>query len=496
MLLSKSDYILFLKHPAWLWLKKHRSTNLPEVDDNLQVVFDRGHQFEKFAEKFYPGGITIGFDEENFNETYKTMPLRTKKAIEDGATTIFQGRFEAGNITCITDIVRFIDKNTIDLYEIKSSTKTKILHEHDLAFQRIVLERCGYTVRNVLELRANNTYVRHGEINVSELIATDDVTEATLKLHDDTEKHIKNAIDVMESSTRPNISPAFMKFDDKKQWIGIYKELVNPPAGSIYDLCGINAKLVEYFEDMNIQFIRDIPDSMKLRPQQVRQIKAVKEDKVYTDRSRIKSFLSQLEYPLYFLDYETLSCLVPEYDGTRPYQQVPFQYSLHIIDSPQGNVRVAGYLHKDNTLPIEPLSKSLAEHIGPKGSILVWHESFEKGRNIEMGDLLPEFHKFYHSVNSRIIDLKIPFSEGWYVHKDFLGHASIKNVLPVLIPKLAYTDLDIQEGMTAQRLWMETVLNGKDPDKREEILNNLVKYCTLDTLAMVEIYKHLETILL
>jgi hypothetical protein len=124
----------------------------------------------------------------------------------------------------------------------------------------------------------------------------------------------------------------------------------------------------------------------------------------------------------------------------------------------------------------------------------VWHESFEKGRNTEMGELFPEFKAFYREVNKRIIDLKIPFSEGWYVHKDFLGSASIKKVLPVLVPELSYTALDIHEGNSAQRLWMETVLEGEHAAERAKVFQNLDKYCTLDTRAMVRIYEKLTAI--
>lgn len=105
---------------------------------------------------------------------------------------------------------------------------------------------------------------------------------------------------------------------------------------------------------------------------------------------------------------------------------------------------------------------------------------------------LPEHADFMESVNERIVDLMIPVSKGWYVDKDFMGSASIKSVMPVLVPKLSYKELDIQEGSSAQRVWMETILDEKNKDQKDKILDNLLKYCELDTLAMVEIFNTLR----
>jgi len=145
MVISKSEYLMFLKHPAWIWLKKHDKAKLPQPDADLQALFDAGNLFERYTEKLFPGGVMLGFD--NYKE-YMGLPERTKKELAGGAKTIFQGRFEAGDITCIVDVLDHVEGNTYDLYEVKSSTKVKTEHEHDLAFQIIVLERSGLTIRS------------------------------------------------------------------------------------------------------------------------------------------------------------------------------------------------------------------------------------------------------------------------------------------------------------------------------------------------------------
>ena len=174
MQLSKSEYIMFLKHPAWLWLKKHDKSKLPEPDANLQAIFDSGKEFEQYAEKRFPGGVQVGF--ESFKD-YMSMPKRTKQVLDSGAKVIFQGRFEGSSITCICDVLERTEAGEFDLYEIKSSTKSKPEHYYDLAFQTVVLESAGLKVRNIAVVHVNNQYIRNGEIDPIELSAVIDVTE-------------------------------------------------------------------------------------------------------------------------------------------------------------------------------------------------------------------------------------------------------------------------------------------------------------------------------
>ncbi|MFI5240783.1 MAG: DUF2779 domain-containing protein [Candidatus Saccharimonadia bacterium] len=492
MQLSKSEYIMFLKHPAWLWLKKYDKTKLPEVDDNTQAIFDAGNLFETYAEQLFPGGVRVGFD--GYNE-YLSLPERTQKALNDGATTIFQGRFEYDQLTFICDVVTIAADKTVDLYEIKSSTKAKPDHIFDLAFQMVVLEGCGYTVRNIAVAHVNNQFVRNGDVDPKELTGITDVTEVVKAKRDLTKKHIVQALKVANSTTRPDISPSLARLGSLPDWLDIYQGLVKVEPGSIYDLCVIGAKNIGELEAMGITKIADIPDDFPLNAKQKLQVQATKRNQILLQPEKIKEYLASFEYPLYFFDYETLMSIVPYFDGIRPYQQVPFQYSLHVLDSPDAELRQVEYLHRKNSNPAEPLSKTLKSQIGTTGSVITWNMSFEKSCNTLLGSILPEYVKFYEHLNTRIVDLMLPFSNGWYVHKDFCGSASIKKVLPVMVPELSYKALGIQEGGSAQRLWMEAVLDGRRDGEKEQILSDLVEYCGLDTLAMVEIYKKLTNLI-
>ncbi len=492
MQISKSEYMMFLKHPAWLWLKKHDKSKLPEPDANLQALFDAGHEFEKYAEKRFPDGITLGFDS---YEEYLSLPERTRQALDDGVKTIFQGRFEADGITFICDILDRVDGNTFDLYEIKSSTKVKPEHYFDLAFQVVVLESAGLKVRNVAVVHVNNQYVRDGKVDPIELSAVTDVTGGVRNKIEETKKNIQLAFDVIDLPKLPDSSPRHAQMGSLNEWLEIYKILGNKvDQYSIYNLIAPGANRIGELEDLDIKLIKDIPDNFKLTPKQQVQVSATKKDERLINSEKIKEFLSTLTYPLYFLDYETAMGTVPLYDRTKPYQQIPFQYSLHIIEKPGGELTHAQYLHRDNSNPVPDLLGNLKKDIGPVGNVVVWYKSFEMKRNEEMGQMFPEFSGFLEGVNSRVLDLMEPFSSGWFVDKDFLGSASIKNVLPVVAPNLSYKELGIQEGSSAQRLWMDEVQREKGNIDKEKLFNDLVEYCKMDTLAMVEIWRVLENI--
>ena len=447
-MISKSDYMLFLRHPAWLWLRKNDPAKIPPVDAATQAMFDAGHAFEPYVESLFPEGVALGFSD--FDE-YRSLPLRTQQAFESGAQVVFQPRFEWNGFTCISDIVSVVENKTIDLYEIKSSTRVKPDHLYDLAFQKTVLEGNGFTVRNVSVIHVNNQYVREGEVNPKELTTFADVTDEVNEIALKTPEYMQAALKVATQAEMPDPNPELAKLGSKSEWMKVYENI--------------------------------FPSDPKVWPEDTQPA---------INKQEIERFLGGLQYPLYFFDYETMQGLVPYFDGHRPYQQVPFQYSLHIIREPGGEVEHKEYLHKDNSDPARPLAEQLIEDIGTTGTVLVWYQAFEKSRNTELGEMLPEYKDAMQALNDRIVDLMIPFKNKWYDDPRFEGSASIKKVLPVVCPELSYKELGIQEGNSAQRLWMEAVLDETRADQKEQILTDLTEYCKMDTWAMVEIFRVLN----
>lgn len=485
---------MFLKHPAWLWLKRHDKKKLPEPDANLQAMFDAGNLFEGYAEKLFSGIVRVGF--ENYNE-YLSMPDRTKQALEDGAKVLTQGRFEADidqySITCIVDVIELVDDNTFDLYEIKSSTKVKPDHIEDLAFQVTVLEGVGYKVRNISVIYCNNNYVRDGEIDASKMTAKEDVSVQVRSKLESTRRNIAAAVNTIGLESMPDPTPRRVKLGGYKEWLDIFLSLKpTDDKYSIYSLAQATPEQLGNLEDMHISSIIDIPESFELKPVQKRQIEATRLGEPIVDIGKISKFIDKLEYPIYFLDYETLASIVPPFDGLKPYQQLPFQYSLHVLNSPDADPEHREFLHTLDTNPVPELLAQLQEDIGDKGSVLVWYEGFEKACNKLMAELYPEYAIFLNQVNDRVVDLMLPFKNGHYVDKDFMGSASIKKVLPVLAPDLSYGDMDVSEGQSAQRLWMEAVYTDKNSEtEKSKLMESLREYCELDTYAMVRIFEFL-----
>ncbi len=495
--ISKSDYMLYMKHPAWLWLKKHDNKSLPLPDDNLKARFANGNNYEPYVEQLFPNAVKLGWDIAK-NGSYDELVNKTNIEIEKGTKTIFQGRFLIDNLTFICDIIDKTENGTFDLYEIKATTKVKD-NEHlpDLSFQEIIMERLGYKINRIYVVHLNNKYSKKGPIDINKLSIIEDKTNDVKALKNVTEENIERAIEVAKSTTRPDLSLRHLGITNyKNEWKEIFKSLnSNIPEYSIYDLAGSNNSLIEKMEDMGITALSEIPEESKVSGNKAKtQIKITKEDKLIIDKPQICKFLDDLEFPLHFLDYETFSIAIPPYDDIRPYQQVVFQYSLHILDAPDAELKHFTYLHTEDSNPIEPLTNSLMEAIGTKGSVIVWHKNFERDRNKEMGNHSTHFFKFYQDINDRLVDLKIPFDKDWYATKEFKGSASIKNVLPILVPELSYKNLEIQDGLTTSRIWVETLIEGKHDDQRENKFEDMLKYNTIDTLAMFEIWKVLNSL--
>lgn len=497
MTLSKSDYMLFLRHPAWLWLKKHDRDKLPPVDASLQALFDAGNLFESYAEQIFPHAVKLGFS--NYDE-YRDLPQRTKQILDEGVEAIMQGRFEANGLTCVVDVLEKNADGGVDLIEIKASTKAKPEHHYDLAFQVVVLQDAGFRVDTVQVVHANNEYVRDGEIDPAGITATSDVTSEVFALLDLTRTQILKAQKVVVSKTRPSISPGLVNqlgvpsvSKWMEEWMAIHKTL-QPSQGpySIYNLSYPSPQQIVELEEVGISSIMQMSEEQALRDKQRVQIQTTVSDMPIIEPEKIRELIGQLQHPLYFFDYETFSSVIPQFDGCSPYKDYPFQYSLHVLESPDAELQHYEYLHQDTSNPIPALLEQLQHDIGNVGTVLTWNMKYEKGCNDRMGAIYPEFADFLSQLNERINDLMIPFSQMWYFHKDFFGSASVKKVMPVLCPELSYKELAVQDGLYARRLWTETVLEGKNQAKRSEILGNLSQYCTLDTYAMVRILEELR----
>lgn len=320
-----------------------------------------------------------------------------------------------------------------------------------------------------------------------------DITEAVEDQIANTRTWIDQALNVVKSNTMPDPTPGRARLKSYGEWLEI-REKLDPTLApdSIHRLPFINAKQASALIEAGITSIDAIDDLSVLGKSTRRYLAARAEGSRTVDREALDHFLGEILYPVYYFDYETSQSLLPPWEGTRPYQQVPFQYSLHIQREPDGEVEHREYLHRDESNPMPELLERLRQDVGEVGSVLVWYEPFEKSRNTEMAATFPEYATFLGDLNERVIDLMKPFSDKTITDPAFMGSASIKKVLPVLVPELAYEDLDIQDGASASRLWKEVTFTNSEASVRDKIYADLVDYCTRDTWAMVAIHRILK----
>lgn len=461
--------------PKYLWLAVNKPDLAQEADS---FRFEQGYEVENYARELSPNGVEVKSEDE------------TRKLVSKGEKTLFQAVAKTANLYCVADILVFDEQLQVwDIYEVKSSNDIEDIYTHDLAFQRVCFERAGYKIGKTYIVHLNKEYIRQGEIDPEDLLTKEDLTEQVLAQMPDTEDRIYNALRVLERKDKPECR--ILKQCGKPYVCNFLQYCFSDiPEESIYDLAGgLTEKRLNMLLDEGVLKIKDIPADMVTSKAGKRHYDSIVHKEIDIDADSIKKELTQLQYPIYFLDYETFSPAIPMFDGYKPYQRIVFQYSLHVLRSPDGELEHYEYLHTDLTDPTEKLAEALKSQIEKEGSVIAWYMSFEKGCNSEMGERRPRFQEFFQQINDRMYDLMSPFKQGLYVHRGFKGSASIKKVLPVLVPELSYKDLDIQEGMAASKAWYEMIQ--KDD---ENIKNNLLKYCELDTLAMVEILRKLKSL--
>ncbi len=497
MKLSKTNFITYRECKKNAWLKIHKSDIYYQypLSSFEQNIIDIGNQIDVLARDLFPGGTTV----ENRDDT-----AYTQKLLEQKTKVIYQPVFISDDYITASDILVLNEQTGLyDLYEVKASTsseeegarKTKD-YLIDMAFQKIVLRDLGIPLGTTNLIRLNKEYVREGDISVKQLFLIEDLSEAVDEIIPRVEMEMNNAHEVLSDETEPHgFCDCILKGRNSQCTTAKYS---NPglPAYSVHDIARIGASKTKLAElvDSNIFDIKDVPSDFPLSDIQRRQVDTAQAGEPYIDRNGINEFLDTIQYPIAFLDYETYPSALPRFDGYKPYQQIPFQFSLHVLDTPDGELRHYEFLHTTSDNPDEPFAEALQKYLPKTGSVVVWNKMFEKGRNMDIATRAPKFYDFMVDINNRVVDLMIPFSGKTlvYDHPKFKGSASIKYVLPALVPHLSYKTLHIQEGGTASDTWNRVVSGEYEADEQAMKIQALKDYCCLDTLAMVEVWKALK----
>ena len=472
--LTKTDFIKFQNCPKSFWLER----NKPEV-------YPHG-KFSGYMKKLAQEGYEV---EAHFKDLILSRPDHTR----------FQFQFEfitADGLLAKADAVRHNDDGTIDLFEVKSSTSVKKDAKHDqvkdAAFQKVVAKAAGYAVRTVTLVHLNGNYVRQGEIEPDMLLEFADITEQVSEVEDETNVEALQALELLQLSEIDETSCTCL-YKGKRNHCDAFDYFNRGlPKPSVYNLPRMYGTKLAGFVSEGRFDLNEIAEH-EVSKGQLPVLTAAHRGTVLIDRGGLSEFFDQLQYPLYFYDYETYSSAVPIINGASPQKPIPFQYSLHIMAAPDDDELTHVEYLADEAVPPLSLIAHMQAHIGSEGSLISWHASFENTQNKNMAEAYPEKAAFLESLIERTVDLEEPFKQD-YVDIAFGGSTSIKKVLPVLVPELSYEHMEVANGTEAMEGWKKLISLPHSPEKRA-LREAMLKYCELDTLAMVKIYQYLRSVM-
>ncbi|MFZ3053341.1 MAG: DUF2779 domain-containing protein [Sulfuricurvum sp.] len=492
MTLSKSLYTRGIQCSKSLWLKKYSSEVLSPPDATALARFETGNIVGDLACSLFPNGREIPYIEKNF----AGMAELTREWMAEGLEYIYEATFIHEGIVVMVDVLR-ITPYGVEIYEVKSSSEVKDIYLHDVSIQRHVIESLGHTISNCYVVHIDTSYVRGDDLDLSALFTIADVS---------------GAVDALMGGVPAKLAEfeAHLSDRDNEPAIEIGKHCKNPyecdamhycwkvqrsiPDYSVFNIFNLGSKNQLELYNQGIVRIEEIPDSYKMTPIQQQKVDNWKAKRTYIDHDAINEFLSTLTYPIYHLDFETFQQAVPQWIGISPYQQIPFQYSLH-IEYADGTLEHREFLAPSGVDPRYALAQQLIHDIPDNVTVLAYNMVFEKGVIEKLAISFPNLSERLKNIIPNIRDLMVPFQKGHYVTPSMNGSYSIKYVLPALVPEMAqgYKELDgVQNGGEAMNAYAKLAM--MESQEQERIRHALLEYCKLDTLAMVRVHQKLREV--
>jgi hypothetical protein len=471
-----------------IWFRYNAKDQIPVPDESTQAIFDQGTEVGELARQLFPGGTIVapGIFAPDQVIAQTRQAIRERRPLYEAAF-VFNGGYAR------TDILVPVSGDAWDLVEVKSTTSLKEeVHLPDIAFQAYVLSGAGIKLRKCFLAHINGEFVRHGAIDPQKFFVLEDVTRPVSVLSREVEEQLGAMQQVIGAKTHPEIligphcdNPYTCPLHDHC-WSFL-------PEASVFTLYRGGKKSFKLLKQ-GVQHLENIPADFPLTDNQAIQRAALLAGKPHVDRPALAAFLSQIEYPASFLDFETIGTAIPLFDETSPFQQIPFQFSLHIVRQPGAKSRFdpehRQFLAEGMADPRPEFIRQLRDALPATGSVVAYNASFEIGRLNECCEPLPEFKPWLRKVTPRIVDLLLPFRGFRYYHPQQHGSASMKAVLPAMTGQ-GYENLVIQEGGAASREFQRVTFGKVDDEERRRVRQQLNEYCGLDTMGMIQIVREL-----
>ena len=464
-----------------LWYETHARELASEPDDNLQAIFDTGHEVGELACKRHPGGHLIAHDYLHTDEALD----ETRRVLAAGsAPALFEAAFRHQGVLVRVDILERLPEGGWGLIEVKSATRLKDAFVLDAAVQLWVLRGAGLDVREAGVLTLDRNYVYEGgALNLDALFRLHPVLDNATELLDAIGAQVLEMQSMLAGPEAPDISPGDHCATPYPcpYYAHCTRDIALPDHG-IGELPWLTQSRRAQLEASGIDKIRDIPEDFPLSKLQqvVRQSVRTGRGLVHGD---LQERLTSLMNPVRYLDFETFAPAIPRFVGTRPYDPIPFLFSVH-VERAEGPPEHLDYLHEGSDDPRPRLAERLLDALGRTGSICTY-SPYERTMLRTLAEALPERAAALRAVEARLFDL-LPVVRHNYYHPGFRGSFSIKNVLPALVPGSGYDDLSIADGQTAAVRYV-AALGSTDSAERRRTFQGLRAYCERDTLAMVQL---------
>ena len=492
---SKSKYCGLWQCPKIAWLRKYKPDEIT-VDGSVLARMEAGNVVGDLAMGLFGDFVEVtAYNGDNID--LSKMIENTKAEIEKGTPVICEASFDFNGLYCAVDILKK-ENDGWAIYEVKSSThEDKQVYAADVAYQKYVLENCGVNVTGTYLVCINNEYIFDGILDIHQLFKIADISEAVFFESATIKTNLNVAELILKSENEPpiDLSTACNNPYRCSFWKYCSKHIPSP---SVFDLYKLPfKKKIDYYKKRIFRYEDLINDSKITNEKQIRQMSFhLKEQGTHIDKAGIGEFLDTLSYPIYFLDFETIQPVIPEFIGTKPYAQIPFQYSLHYIEKEGGELKHKDFLAESGKDPRRALAEKLCEDIPLNVCVTAYNKGFECTRIKELAETYPDLADHLLNIESNIKDLLVPFQSGYYYNKDMGGSFSIKSVLPAIFPadpELNYKNLDqIHNGGEAMSIFPK--IKDMPKEEQETTRKNLLKYCELDTYAMVKIWEELRRV--
>lgn len=488
---SKSKLLALRQCPKRLWLEIHRP-DLREDSQATQASYQVGYQVGDIARQIYdPAGLGALIDVES--EGFDGAFTRTGSLIKSTTQPIFEAGFCAGGALAFADVmlpVQTDNQQAWRMVEVKSSTSVKDYHRDDVAVQAFVARAAGVPLQHVALAHIDSSWVYPGGDDYRGLLVEADLTEEAFGRSEEVQGWIEKAAETAARKAEPAIETG--AHCDQPFACGFYtwcsRDEVQP-THPVYWLPYIGAK-AQTLAEQGITELRDVPDEL-LNERQLRVKTHTLAQTVFFDAAGAAADLLTSSKPgqaAYFLDFESIQFAVPIWAGTRPYQQICYQLSLHKL-SPAGELTHEEFLDLSGADPSPGFVQALIDGCGQQGAIFVYNAAFETTRIRELAQRFPDKATELLALNERIVDL-LPIARERYYHPDQQGSWSIKKVLPAVVPELRYDALDgVQDGGMAGQAFLEAIHQGTTPERKAQLAAQLLAYCKLDTYAMVRLWQ-------